>query len=209
CGTLRGMMDLTPRDPDDLARLDALIAAEREAKQRDRLRAVRLSLGGREAADVAAAVGRSRTFVQTWAYRYRDGGLGAIAPRKQPGRAAKLTAGRPSSRPSSGRPCGRGSWPARPRPTAARARSAARTSAGSSTASSARPTRCRPCTTCSGGSGCPRCGRGPGTARTTRPRPARGWPPPPFCRRRTRPPARGAGRGLVPGRGPGRPAGDA
>jgi transposase len=87
------MMNLAPRDPADLAALDALIAAERAAVQRDRLRAVRLSLDGREAADVAAAVGRSRTFVQTWAYRYRDGGLAAVAPRKQPGRAAKLTAG--------------------------------------------------------------------------------------------------------------------
>ena len=86
------MMNLAPRDPADLASLDALIAAERGAKQRDRLRAVRLSLDGREAADVAAAVGRSRTFVQTWAYRYRDGGLAALAARKQPGRAAKLTA---------------------------------------------------------------------------------------------------------------------
>jgi transposase len=85
------MMLLTPRDPADPARLDALIAAERAAVQRDRLRAVRLSLDGREAADVAAAVGRSRTFVQTWAYRYRDGGLAALAARKQPGRRPKLT----------------------------------------------------------------------------------------------------------------------
>lgn len=85
------MMNLAPRDPADPERLDALIAAERAAVQRDRLRAVRLTLGGREAADVAAAVGRSRTFVQTWAYRHRDGGLGAVAPRKQRGRVAELT----------------------------------------------------------------------------------------------------------------------
>ena len=86
------MMNLALRDPADLDRLAALIAAERGAKQRDRLRAVRLSLDGREVADVAAAVGRSRTFVRTWAYRYRDGGPDAVAPRKQPGRAARLTA---------------------------------------------------------------------------------------------------------------------
>ncbi|CAA9405116.1 MAG: hypothetical protein AVDCRST_MAG64-1941 [uncultured Phycisphaerae bacterium] len=86
------MMLLTPPDPADLTRLDELIAAERAALRRDRLRAVRLSLDGREAADVAAAVGRSRTFVQTWAYRYRDGGLAALAARKQPGRRPKLTA---------------------------------------------------------------------------------------------------------------------
>jgi transposase len=87
------MMLLTLCDPADTARLDGLIAAERAAVQRDRYRAVRLSLDGREAADVAAAVGRSRTFVQTWAYRYRDGGLAALAARKQPGRRPKLTAG--------------------------------------------------------------------------------------------------------------------
>ena len=86
------MMLLTPRDPGDLARLDELVAAERSAVQRDRFRAVRLSLAGREAADVAGALGRSRTFVQTWAYRYRDGGLAALAARKQPGRRPKLTA---------------------------------------------------------------------------------------------------------------------
>ena len=86
------MMRLTPHDPADLARLDDLIAAERAAVQRDRLRAVRLSLDGREAADVAAALARSRTFVQTWAYRYRGGGLAAVAARKQPGRTPKLTA---------------------------------------------------------------------------------------------------------------------
>lgn len=85
------MMTLTPRDGGDLAQLDELIDAEANAKQRDRYRAVRLALDGREAEDVAATVGRGRTFVQTWAYRYRDGGLAAVVPRKQPGRKPALT----------------------------------------------------------------------------------------------------------------------
>ena len=80
------------RDPADLAELDRRIAAERLAVRRDRLRAVRLAPDGREADDVAAAVGRSRTFVQTWAYRYRDGGPDAVAARRQPGRRPTLTA---------------------------------------------------------------------------------------------------------------------
>ena len=84
-------MLIAPRDPADLAELDRRIAAERLAVQRDRLRAVRLALDGREAEDVAAAVGRSRTLARTWAYRYRGGGLAAVAARRQPGRAAKLT----------------------------------------------------------------------------------------------------------------------
>ena len=85
------MMNVTARDPSDPKRLDELIDAERDAAQRDRYRAARLALDGREATDVAAAVGRSRTFVQTWAYRYRDRGLAGLTPRKQPGRRPALT----------------------------------------------------------------------------------------------------------------------
>ena len=85
------MMDVTQRDDGDLARLNDLIEAEADATQRDRYRAVRLALDGREAEDVAATVGRGRTFVQTWVYRYRDGGLAAVVPRKQPGRKPALT----------------------------------------------------------------------------------------------------------------------
>ena len=86
------MMNVTAPEPPDLTRLDALIDAERDAKQRDRYRAVRLALAGGEAHAVAATVGRRRTVVQTWAYGYRDGGLAALTPRKQPGRRPALTA---------------------------------------------------------------------------------------------------------------------
>ena len=85
------MMNVTAREAADPTRLDELIGTERDAVQRDRYRAARLALGGREAADVAAAVGRSRTFVQTWAYRYRDRGLAGLTPRKPPGRRPALT----------------------------------------------------------------------------------------------------------------------
>ena len=42
--------------------------------------------------EIAERVGRSRQFVDQWAGRYRTGGLDAVAAKKQPGRAPKLTA---------------------------------------------------------------------------------------------------------------------
>jgi transposase len=60
------------------------------AVQRDRLRAARLALDGREASEIAATLGRSRRFVQEWAYAYRDGGVEAIRPGKSSGRPTKL-----------------------------------------------------------------------------------------------------------------------
>jgi len=67
-----------------------LIARERVAVQRDRLRAVRLALDGVEALQIAATLSRSRRFVQEWAYAYRDGGVEAVRPGKSSGRPTKL-----------------------------------------------------------------------------------------------------------------------
>jgi transposase len=83
-------MKLTVREEGDLERLDALIAREKDAKQRDRLRAARLALDGKEALAIAATLGRSRRFVQEWAYAYRDGGAAAVRPGKSSGRPTKL-----------------------------------------------------------------------------------------------------------------------
>lgn len=83
-------MKLSVRREGDLERLDALIAGEKDARQRDRLRAARLALGGEEAPAIAAKLGRSRRFVQGWAYAYRDGGVEAIEPGKSSGRPTKL-----------------------------------------------------------------------------------------------------------------------
>lgn len=74
----------------DLERIDALVAREKDARQRDRLRAARLALEGKQAPAVAATLGRSRRFVQEWAYAYRDGGVEAIRPGKSGGRPTKL-----------------------------------------------------------------------------------------------------------------------
>ena len=85
-------MHVTAHSPEDLAELDRRIAAEKKALQRDRWRAVRLALAGEECPVIQDKLGRSKDFVQTWVYAYRDGGLEAVRPRKQPGRQPRLNA---------------------------------------------------------------------------------------------------------------------
>ena len=65
-------------------------AGERDALRRDRYRAVLMALDGREALEIAQALGRARRSVQDWAYTYRDGGIDAIQPKPRPGRTPKL-----------------------------------------------------------------------------------------------------------------------
>ena len=85
------------KDADDAGRLEQLVAAEAQAKQRDRYRVVLLAgrgMGGRAELtrqQIAQAVGRSRQFVDEWVNRYRTAGLDALRPRKQPGAKPKLT----------------------------------------------------------------------------------------------------------------------
>ena len=83
-------MDVKLHDPDDRERLEQLIRGERNAKQRDRFRAALLAALGEQAPQVVAKLGRSRRFVQAWAYAYRDGGIEALWPGKSGGRPAKL-----------------------------------------------------------------------------------------------------------------------
>lgn len=79
-------MRVIEREPGDVARLEELIAAEDKAKQRDRYRMARLAIGGEKKKDIARLLGVPTSVVEAWAYRYRDGGIGAMRPRKQPGR---------------------------------------------------------------------------------------------------------------------------
>jgi transposase len=82
----------------DEQRLVELVAATAEAKQRDRYRVVLIAgrgLGDQAELDreqLAATVGRSRQFVDQWVGRYRQGGLDALTPKRQPGAARRLTA---------------------------------------------------------------------------------------------------------------------
>src|SRR5580698_3453206 len=83
-------MMVTERQAGDIQRLQELIDQEREALRRDRYRAVRLALQGKETLDIADRLDRSRRSVQDWVYAYRDGGLDALQPKPRPGRRPKL-----------------------------------------------------------------------------------------------------------------------
>lgn len=94
-------MKVELRDSSDLSRLRQLVREERNAKQRDRYRVVLIAAEGLEGIEatpdqIAAAVGRSRQFVDEWVKRYRVGGIEiggieSLRARKQPGRAPWLT----------------------------------------------------------------------------------------------------------------------
>jgi transposase len=81
----------------DELRLAGLVDATRDAKQRDRYRVVLIAgrgLGDEPELDrqrIAATVGRSRQFVDEWVGRYRTGGIDALAAKRQPGAARRLT----------------------------------------------------------------------------------------------------------------------
>ena len=83
-------MDVRCREDGDRERLAELVRVERDAKQRDRLRAALLAVEGRTEPEVRRTLGRSRRFVQRWAYAYRDGGVEAVRPGKSGGRPTKL-----------------------------------------------------------------------------------------------------------------------
>lgn len=84
-------MRIKERDAGDVERLEVLIREEASAKRRDRLRMVLLALRGEEKERIAATLGVAKSTVESWAYRYRDGGLGALRPRKRRGRTPRLS----------------------------------------------------------------------------------------------------------------------
>jgi hypothetical protein len=77
-------MHLTERTSGDIQELHKRADAERDALRRDRYRAVLLALDGKEAVDIAEALGRARRSVQDWAYSYRDGGINLALVRVAP-----------------------------------------------------------------------------------------------------------------------------
>jgi transposase len=83
-------MDVRFREASDRQKLQERIAGERQAMQRDRLRAALLAAEGREAVAIAAMLNRSRRFVQQWAYTYRDGGIEKVRAGQSTGRPPKL-----------------------------------------------------------------------------------------------------------------------
>jgi transposase len=83
-------MHITLHQPEDLTQLQQESRRQRDAKQRDRYRAILLALEGHDAPVIARTLGRSRAFVQRWVYTYREHGLEAIAPKRQTGRPPNL-----------------------------------------------------------------------------------------------------------------------
>jgi len=84
-------MNVEIHHPEDLKQLRGRGQKERNAKQRDRYRAVLLALEGQTTEGIMHTLDRSKNFVQRWVYAYRDGGIDAIRPRRQSGRPRKLT----------------------------------------------------------------------------------------------------------------------
>lgn len=84
-------MDVHERQPGDLTTLQQRFGRERDAEQRDRLRAAALAIAGTPTRVIQEKLGRSRGFVQRWAYAYRDGGLDALRAGRPPGASSKLT----------------------------------------------------------------------------------------------------------------------
>lgn len=83
-------MNVSERSAGDVTELTRRAAAEPNALQRDRYRAVLMALEGDEAVEIAEALGRARRSVQDWVYAYRDGGVDNLLPGKSPGRPTKL-----------------------------------------------------------------------------------------------------------------------
>lgn len=88
-------MRVTLRDSADLQTLRESVRSEKDATQRDRLRAVLLAAEGEDGSElegdqIAQRLGRSPRFVDHWLARYRSGGFAAIKPGKAKGQKPKL-----------------------------------------------------------------------------------------------------------------------
>jgi transposase len=84
-------MQIEQRRPGDRDELFRKASHETNAKQRDRYRAVALALQGNTTPQIMHMLARSKNFVQRWNYAYRDGGIGALLPKPNPGRPVKLS----------------------------------------------------------------------------------------------------------------------
>lgn len=83
-------MHISLRRTRDLDELKRRIRGERNAKQRDRYRAVRWAVEGKSSYWIADKLDRGRSSVQRWVYAYREGGIDAVVIKPQPGRPPKL-----------------------------------------------------------------------------------------------------------------------
>lgn len=84
-------MDIKEIRPGDLALLRQKARRERNAKQRDRFRAVAMAIEGMITPAIMEKLDRSKNFVQRWSYAYRDGGIEALVEKQRSGRPVKLS----------------------------------------------------------------------------------------------------------------------
>jgi transposase len=83
-----GRSKITVRE-DDRAELRAL-ARSAHRGEADRARAILMTLDGRKAADIAAALGAHVSTVRGWRGRFARGGAAALRRRRPPGRRAEV-----------------------------------------------------------------------------------------------------------------------
>jgi transposase len=83
-------MHIQERAPGDVVELTRRARKQRGAEQRDRYRAALLAIEALDTQQIQDRLGRSRGFVQRWAYAYRDGGVDALVARPRGGSAPKL-----------------------------------------------------------------------------------------------------------------------
>lgn len=83
-------MLIEERTEGDLQRLVQLARREKRAEQKDRLMAAALAIEKLETDDIQKALGRSRGFVQRWAYACRDGGIEVLKDKPRGGSKPKL-----------------------------------------------------------------------------------------------------------------------
>lgn len=83
-------MQIQQRKANDVVTLHRRISREKNAEQRDRYRTVVLAIEGNKTQTIQAMLGRSRGFVQRWAYVYRDNGIEALHPARRGGSRSRL-----------------------------------------------------------------------------------------------------------------------
>jgi transposase len=84
-------MLIRERTAGDNQRLRLLARHEKSAEQKDRLMAAALAIERLETSEIQRVLGRSRGFVQRWAYAYRDGGIEALKDKPRGGSVGKIT----------------------------------------------------------------------------------------------------------------------
>lgn len=84
-------MQISERNPGDVALLRKRARRERRAEQKDRYLVALHAAGEMETAEIQRVLCRSRGFVQRWAYAYRDGGIDALRDKPRGGSIGKIT----------------------------------------------------------------------------------------------------------------------